>query len=514
MGMTPELLQEMLKDRFHVAVHGRGMASIKLPMPVFYQNNMILKDGRVYIVRLKDLPDRIISNCMLICLGSVPKGLYNSYDSTILFIEDDGVDIISLFNIVADCFNQVNGWEDSLEQIITNGGDVEELVRISIPILQNCITVSDYNLRILVNCDVKETEETRHVIITHEHDQIPVKISSKFIADFAKQSSYRTPFFIQGQEENPNGDNYCINLFNGNTYLGCCTLWDKYRPMKQSDYLLFQIFTTYVKRIITSSFSAQKNHFVTMKSVFEDLLEGFPVSNEEYTSAAEMLKKNLALRNESFAAWYCIVISSANKNKILPMEYLCTSLEELFPYSNALSYENNLVCFCLLKENEEPESIIQDTLKPYLKDMNFRSGISETFTNVYHARDYYLQALSILNTGIDLAPEQYVYRFSDYILPYMLRHCVGEFKPNMIFSKGLKELKEISNLDYMGTLKQYLDNECNASRTAQDLFLHRSSLLPRLEKMKEYIELETPEQRLYLRICIYLLELQEHLSNH
>ena len=61
-------------------------------------------------------------------------------------------------------------------------------------------------------------------------------------------------------------------------------------------------------------------------------------------------------------------------------------------------------------------------------------------------------------------------------------------------------------MDYWETIRQYLDNECNASRTAQDLFLHRSSLLTRLDRIRSLVDMDTPEQRLYLRMCIYLKE--------
>lgn len=63
---------------------------------------------------------------------------------------------------------------------------------------------------------------------------------------------------------------------------------------------------------------------------------------------------------------------------------------------------------------------------------------------------------------------------------------------------------------YWQTLKRYLDNECNASRTASEMYLHRSTLLPRLEKIKSFVALDTPQQRLYLRMCIYLYEMQNH----
>ncbi len=66
----------------------------------------------------------------------------------------------------------------------------------------------------------------------------------------------------------------------------------------------------------------------------------------------------------------------------------------------------------------------------------------------------------------------------------MLHNCSGEFKTDMILSDGLKTLRSLdSNVDYWNTLRVYLDNECNASKTANELFIHRSTLLTRLEKI-------------------------------
>lgn len=142
--------------------------------------------------------------------------------------------------------------------------------------------------------------------------------------------------------------------------------------------------------------------------------------------------------------------------------------------------------------------------------MNFRAGISTPFQDIFKARDYYLQAKAILEMGCELSREQYLYRFADYILPDMLRRCPGAFEVDKILLPGLEALRTLEgSVDYWDTLRRYLDNECNASKTAQDLFLHRSSLLLRLEKIKALVPLDTPEQRLYLRMCIALLDMPE-----
>nr|WP_279380137.1 helix-turn-helix domain-containing protein [Sporosalibacterium faouarense] len=60
--------------------------------------------------------------------------------------------------------------------------------------------------------------------------------------------------------------------------------------------------------------------------------------------------------------------------------------------------------------------------------------------------------------------------------------------------------------DYVETLDTYLKNEMRPTKTADELFLHRSSLSKRLKKISKLLDadLDDPDVRLYLRICLYL----------
>ncbi|MCC8162191.1 MAG: helix-turn-helix domain-containing protein [Lachnospiraceae bacterium] len=51
-------------------------------------------------------------------------------------------------------------------------------------------------------------------------------------------------------------------------------------------------------------------------------------------------------------------------------------------------------------------------------------------------------------------------------------------------------------------------NERNATQTARDLFIHRSTLLYRLERIQKLTEvnLDDPKERLVLRVSYYILE--------
>lgn len=513
MKISSKLLFSFLCEHYPTARLGRSVNIDDLPLPIFYDRTKEPEANKVYIARTQDLPQRVTVRCIFIGIGSRPSRIWNNWQGCVFHIDRSDLELFSLINTVIGYFDSIYRWEHCLQELIDSNAEIEEFVRASIPIFGNCITITDFELRILVNCDVVEVNEKQIISISNKYDRIPDSVSLTLIPTFKEKRKLREPFSYKGQQNNSEGDNYCINLFLGDSYLGTCTLWNTLKPMQESDYILFQEFSQYIQRVLSAQSRPLSNQMVTMKNIFADLLNSFPVSNEDLNRAMHLLKQNLEFRKESIGGWQCLVIGSANRSKTLPGGYICTSIENMLPNATAISFEDLIVCFCMQPERDMDGNQISELLGLYMQDMNFRVGISGIFYDIFKARNYYLQAKAIFELGIHFSAEQYVYRFEDYILLYMLHQCTGEFSRDMILTPGMRKLKEKEGgVDYWETLRLYLDNECNASKTAQDLFLHRSSLLPRLEKIKSLVSMDTPEQRLYLRICMAISDLLETKS--
>lgn len=69
----------------------------------------------------------------------------------------------------------------------------------------------------------------------------------------------------------------------------------------------------------------------------------------------------------------------------------------------------------------------------------------------------------------------------------------------MICHEGLLELKkhdEKNQTQYMETLRVYLEQHLSATQAARELFIHRSTFLYRLDRIKEILqsELDDPEE--------------------
>ena len=75
----------------------------------------------------------------------------------------------------------------------------------------------------------------------------------------------------------------------------------------------------------------------------------------------------------------------------------------------------------------------------------------------------------------------------------------------------LKYADEENGTEYFRTLRLYLDNHFNAVQTARELFIHRSTFLYRLERIKAILgtDFNNKDEILYLMLSFRLLDRDE-----
>lgn len=106
------------------------------------------------------------------------------------------------------------------------------------------------------------------------------------------------------------------------------------------------------------------------------------------------------------------------------------------------------------------------------------------------------------------------YAFFDDLGSYTILDGVKEDLSTKIFiQKYLKDLYQLSQnqqIDLFETLRVYLMNSGNISKTSDELFLHRSTLTYRLNKIKEEvsIDIDDPNEQFNLMLAFKLADLQ------
>jgi DNA-binding PucR family transcriptional regulator len=72
-------------------------------------------------------------------------------------------------------------------------------------------------------------------------------------------------------------------------------------------------------------------------------------------------------------------------------------------------------------------------------------------------------------------------------------------------------MDEKNHTEYIPTLQAYLEQHLGATQAAKQLFIHRSTFLYRMERIREILQsdLDDPDELFYLELSLRLLEQEE-----
>ncbi|NCB50635.1 MAG: CdaR family transcriptional regulator [Clostridia bacterium] len=132
-------------------------------------------------------------------------------------------------------------------------------------------------------------------------------------------------------------------------------------------------------------------------------------------------------------------------------------------------------------------------------------GISNAFSTVENFAKHYEQAYSALLIGQRMDPDRQIYLYQDYQFYGILSKLDATVEPGLFCHPALGMLRQYdqrNKTEFYGTLREYLACGCSIKDTAEKLFIHRNSMMYRLDRIKELgkIDLMDPEIRFLLRM--------------
>ncbi|MBU9723172.1 MULTISPECIES: helix-turn-helix domain-containing protein [Bacillaceae] len=139
-------------------------------------------------------------------------------------------------------------------------------------------------------------------------------------------------------------------------------------------------------------------------------------------------------------------------------------------------------------------------------------GVSQTAENLEDYFVCYKQALQALQITCNRFPEKGYLTFDDLGSYTVLYNLNDQTAADLFLKKYLNPLlnyRRERNTDLFNTLRVYLNCKGNIKETSEELYIHRSSLKYRLEKVREVldIDIDDAEQRFNLMLAYKLYDL-------
>lgn len=506
MKLNADIIFDNLCQFVMLESYGHKKKELNLKRPEFYNGeSREFKANHIYITLVDRLPlDPVFGNgVVIICIGGNPPITY-FVDKCISFILKDNTDIFTVFNLVQQIFDKYDEWDEGLKNIINTNASIKELVEFSFPVFENPIMVIDSNFHYLAYSSIIDTKDELADLRPDKNGNIRTDGLVEYLNNHRMYMTISEPFIMTVR----NVQHFSFNLFEKNVYAGNLTIPFILQPQRQSDIVLAQ----YLAKVIESSFKKYSTILSSraniLKEILRDLLNCFPVDSTRMQY----------LEGSNYDGQYiCIKTKFGNRSHKVPVEIICNIIENSFSGCVSFEYDSSIVTFIDIKAIPYDEKTLADLLKKLLKKMSLQAGVSYPFTNLSMARLYYRQASIALEMGYAVNPDLRYYPFHDYVLLHMMSQCMGEFPLELLLSKGIFLLLEHdieSQTNYIETLRTYLNNNMNITKTAEDLFIHRSTLLERLKRIESLlkIDLKDPDQRLLLLISLKIIETNEKIN--
>lgn len=148
---------------------------------------------------------------------------------------------------------------------------------------------------------------------------------------------------------------------------------------------------------------------------------------------------------------------------------------------------------------------------PQLPTMTLVVGpIVTNLKQVYLSYQKALQTLDIHNSTVTLSKPLQIVSYDDIFLKLIVRDYLSVEGLNKIKKRFLEPLQTLENsntTDYLKTLQAYYEANRSVTKAAELLFIHRNTLLHRLSRIEEILNIrfDIPEDSLQLEFVMYIL---------
>ena len=156
------------------------------------------------------------------------------------------------------------------------------------------------------------------------------------------------------------------------------------------------------------------------------------------------------------------------------------------------------------KQGEEILEPFAKRLKTRMPQRTIRIGISSQVNGISNLHAAYKRALAALR--MTYAGEETVMYFDRMGLYRLLYSVEDKALLNELSSEILKPLEEYDaqhNAEYVDTLECYLNNGGSVKAVAEEMFIHRNTILYRMTNIKELLNcsLESSEDRMRFKVA-------------
>lgn len=195
--------------------------------------------------------------------------------------------------------------------------------------------------------------------------------------------------------------------------------------------------------------------------------------------------------------------------------YLSRRLELALPRACCFFIRNHLfVLVAVAHDHSATGRASLDDLPIIARDNLSKMALSRPFTSVRELDAAIIQAEAALESGSSIDSMNWVYRFDDYAFPWLVKRACADVPALHVCHAAIPTLMRFDELhgsSLLNTLFEFVRCRYNATAASEALFVARSTLLNRLERIVELtgVDLDDYSERAYLGLSFAMIDVSD-----
>ncbi|MCD7764446.1 MAG: helix-turn-helix domain-containing protein [Lachnospiraceae bacterium] len=415
--------------------------------------------------------------------------------------KDESRGAAEILNYIQTAFDSCDEWEDEVIRLMTGNAGIAKVLELSAGFLKNPLMVMGTDFSLIASAGMEKLPERARLFT---EDSVNVDYMNALLQDEEYQKITQAkhtvlyPGYISGYRT------VNRNLFVNGQPAYRLVLTECESPVTQGCICILETLSRHLEYQLSSEMPASMKG--TLETIFQSIL------TDRTADYVQISRRLTAAGWSGDDEYLCLILQITYLNqKQISTGAICHYIQKQLKDSVSFLYQEEVVSFFDLSRLGLNEEEVASKLVYFIRDSYLKAGYSRTMRGHMNLRRQYVQARTALDVGSRKKPYLWIHTFNQVALTYIIEQSTRKLPANMICHEGLLRLKEQdekNHTEYMLTLKTYLDQQLNATQTAKELFIHRSTFLYRLEKIKEILhsDLEDAEEIFYLELSFRLLE--------
>lgn len=472
------------------AVYNQQRSSTYLGVRLLHKNSHALAERFIYVGRASELPSFIAKNQVCLMLVNDNSSDVGAYPTSIVEFSPD-TDLLALFEEIQDLFYDNNEIIDSSVEVLYSlikGKEMKYVADVCADTLGNPVILASNSLKkVAAVCSNSEIHDPAILDLLNNKYYFSEPIVQKFeehrIIERVQESPL--PAIIEEIGLEKNMRRLVGKIVIQDKVQGFMIVLEQERKFTRKDINIVGMMCEAISLEMKRSHQYKKFSDIIDTSYMIYLLDG---KMDDLSRANEWLRLNGWGRHSNLR----VISILSGQESVERLDDFRTEVEDAFRPCKTVNYNDSMVLLCNPKDNEELNKMVQ-ALKILMENKEFFGGMSMRFTSLKGMRKGYQQSQAAHNLGRLLRIKGPLYDYSIMSIYDLLNEAAKNIDIGVFYCEELEKLLEYdaqNGTDYYATLYEYLISGLDNSATAKKLFIHRNTMLYRIDKIREIIEMD------------------------